>query len=124
LIDSVYQHVIVWRQALAGMGIDLSVWRVHRRIGMSGGLFVSALPRETGLKLTREQIDELRIAHMEAYEQQATPVRPGSRPACWACRTTRRWSPPAGCVAPGRTGPVPCRGGAGPRGSGACHGGG
>src|SRR5580704_12273787 len=48
LIDSVYQHVIAWRYALSDLGIDLSVWRIHRRIGMSGGLFVSALLRETG----------------------------------------------------------------------------
>ena len=48
LIDSVYQHVIAWREALSGAGIDLSVWRIHRRIGMSGGLFMAALIRETG----------------------------------------------------------------------------
>ncbi len=76
LFDSVYQHVVAWRQALSGMGIDLSVWRIHRRIGMSGGLFVSALLRETGLKLTREQIEELQTTHAEAYEQQAASVRP------------------------------------------------
>lgn len=50
LIDSVYQHVIAWRNALAVVGIDLSVWRIHRRIGMSGGLFVTALLRETGCR--------------------------------------------------------------------------
>jgi len=33
LIDSVYQHVIAWRAALSAIGIDLSVWRIHRRIG-------------------------------------------------------------------------------------------
>jgi len=57
LIDSVYQHVIAWRAALADLGIDLSVWRIHRRIGMSGGLFVSALLRETGLSMGREEIE-------------------------------------------------------------------
>ncbi|MEV3982882.1 HAD family hydrolase [Nonomuraea sp. NPDC049758] len=76
LIDSVYQHVVAWRQALSGMGIDLSVWRIHRRIGMSGGLFVSALLRETGLKLTQEQIDQLQVHHAEAYEQQVDSVKP------------------------------------------------
>ncbi|WP_336216764.1 HAD family hydrolase [Nonomuraea sp. LPB2021202275-12-8] len=76
LIDSVYQHVIAWRQALSGLGIDLSVWRIHRRIGMSGGLFVTALLRETGLKLTQGQIDELQTTHAEAYERQAASVRP------------------------------------------------
>lgn len=76
LIDSVYQHVIAWRQALSGMGIDLSVWRIHRRIGMSGGLFVNALLRETGLKLTQEQIDELQVAHADAYLEHSESVRP------------------------------------------------
>jgi len=56
LIDSVYQHVIAWRTALARLDIDLSVWRIHRRIGMSGGLFVSALLRETGRTLSGDDI--------------------------------------------------------------------
>jgi beta-phosphoglucomutase-like phosphatase (HAD superfamily) len=47
LIDSVYQHVLAWREALDQEGIDLSVWRIHRRIGMSGGLFTNMLLRET-----------------------------------------------------------------------------
>ena len=47
LVDSVYQHVLAWRAALEEVGIDLSVWRIHRRIGMSGGLFINALLRET-----------------------------------------------------------------------------
>ncbi|WP_084963531.1 HAD family hydrolase [Thermoactinospora rubra] len=76
LIDSVYQHVIAWRAALSGLGIDLSVWRIHRRIGMSGGLFVTALLRETGLKLTPEQIEDLQAAHADAYLEQAGSVRP------------------------------------------------
>ena len=46
LIDSVYQHVLAWREALQELGISLSVWKIHRRIGMSGGLFVTALARE------------------------------------------------------------------------------
>ena len=43
LIDSVYQHVLAWRIALDRAGIDLSVWRIHRKVGMSGGLFANAL---------------------------------------------------------------------------------
>ena len=76
LIDSVYQHVIAWRTALAGMGIDLSVWRIHRRIGMSGGLFVSALLRETGLSLSREEIDRLQRSHADEYRAQMDSVLP------------------------------------------------
>ena len=43
LIDSVYQHVLAWREALQSVGVSLAVWKIHRRIGMSGGLFVNAL---------------------------------------------------------------------------------
>src|SRR5487761_655512 len=76
LIDSVYQHVIAWRAALSAMGIDLSVWRIHRRIGMSGGLFVSALLRETGLSLSKDDIDRLQRAHADEYRAQMDSVTP------------------------------------------------
>jgi hypothetical protein len=48
LIDSVYQHVLAWHEALEELGLSLAVWRIHRRIGMSGGLLVQALGREIG----------------------------------------------------------------------------
>ena len=76
LIDSVYQHVIAWRAALSRLDIDLSVWRIHRRIGMSGGLFVSALLRETGRTLSGADIAMLQRAHGEEYLAQADSVRP------------------------------------------------
>jgi HAD superfamily hydrolase (TIGR01509 family) len=76
LIDSVYQHVIAWRAALSAIGIDLSVWRIHRRIGMSGGLFVSALLRETGRSLSPADIDLLQQAHAAEYLAQADTVTP------------------------------------------------
>jgi HAD superfamily hydrolase (TIGR01509 family) len=76
LIDSVYQHVIAWQAALSRLGIDLSVWRIHRRIGMSGGLFVSALLRETGRTLSEEDIALLQQVHGEEYLAQAGSVRP------------------------------------------------
>jgi HAD superfamily hydrolase (TIGR01509 family) len=76
LIDSVYQHVIAWRAALSRLDIDLSVWRIHRRIGMSGGLFVSALMRETGVSLSASDIDLLQEAHAAEYLAQADSIRP------------------------------------------------
>jgi HAD superfamily hydrolase (TIGR01509 family) len=81
LIDSVYQHVIAWRAALSAIGIDLSVWRIHRRIGMSGGLFVHALLRETGRSLSPEEIRELQLAHAAEYSKQIDTVTalPGAR---------------------------------------------
>ena len=81
LIDSVYQHVTAWHIALDMIGIDLSVWRIHRRIGMSGGLFVQALLRETGRTLTPEEISRLQEAHAVEYRKQAGSVTalPGAR---------------------------------------------
>lgn len=76
LVDSVYQHVLAWRTALAGAGIELSVWRIHRRIGMSGGLFVNALARETGRELTVAELQHLQEAHLRAYLEQQAQIRP------------------------------------------------
>ncbi len=76
LIDSVYQNVIAWRNALAKLDIDLSVWRIHRRIGMSGGLFVSALLRETGRTLSGQEIEALQHDHVQEYLAQIGSVRP------------------------------------------------
>jgi beta-phosphoglucomutase-like phosphatase (HAD superfamily) len=33
LVDTVYEHVLAWRQALKSEGIDMSVWRIHGRSG-------------------------------------------------------------------------------------------
>ncbi|HSS62681.1 MAG TPA: HAD family hydrolase [Candidatus Limnocylindrales bacterium] len=76
LIDSVYQHVLAWKEALEGAGIQLSVWRIHRRIGMSGGLFLRALVRETGRELSATKADHLRALHEEGYRRRISEVRP------------------------------------------------
>src|SRR3954447_24714372 len=76
LVDSVYQHVLAWREALERGGIELSVWRIHRRIGMSGGLLLNALLRETGRPVTTEEAGHLQRLHAEAYARLVTQVRP------------------------------------------------
>jgi HAD superfamily hydrolase (TIGR01509 family) len=77
LVDSVYQHVLAWREALERAGIELAVWRIHRRIGMSGGLFVNALLRETGqTSVPRQQAERARQYHAEAYARLVNQVRP------------------------------------------------
>jgi len=76
LVDSVYQHVLAWKEALDSEGIPLSVWRIHRKIGMSGGLFTHILLRETGIDITPERVDRLRRAHAAAYQGRAGSVRP------------------------------------------------
>ena len=76
LVDSVYQHVLAWREALTSEGIDLSVWRIHRKIGMSGGLFSSMLLRETGYHIDAERIDRLRRLHAAAFNRVAADIQP------------------------------------------------
>lgn len=76
LVDSVYQHVLAWREALESAGIDLSVWRIHRRIGMSGGLLINALLRETDVQITAEQVAEMQRRHAQAYARQIGQLRP------------------------------------------------
>ena len=76
LVDSVYQHVLSWKEALDAEGIELSVWRIHRKIGMSGGLFTNQLLRETGLDISAERVERLRRHHAEAYRRHAGNIRP------------------------------------------------
>ena len=81
LVDSVYQHVLAWQEALEREEIQLSVWRIHRRIGMSGGLFVGGLLRETGRPVDAATVTKLQRAHTHAYRRHAGRVRllPGAR---------------------------------------------
>jgi len=83
LIDSVYQHVLAWKEALDAEGVELSVWRIHRKIGMSGGLFANILLRETGLDITEERLERLRVRHAEAFNRyharDAVRPLPGAR---------------------------------------------
>jgi beta-phosphoglucomutase-like phosphatase (HAD superfamily) len=76
LVDSVYQHVLAWQEAMEDAGIELSVWRIHRRRGMSGGLFVGALLRELGRPVEAELVARL---------QQAMPRPTGAGPGRCAC---------------------------------------
>ncbi|WP_322013684.1 HAD family hydrolase [Paraburkholderia sp. J12] len=76
LVDSVYQHVLAWKNALDADGIELSVWRIHRRIGMSGGLFMNQLLRETHEAISPERLQRLQQLHADAYRRHADQIRP------------------------------------------------
>jgi HAD superfamily hydrolase (TIGR01509 family) len=76
LVDSVYQQVAAWQQALHAANIELSVWRIHRRIGMSGGLFTEMLLREIDRQVSAEQLAEMHRQHAQAYAGLAKWVRP------------------------------------------------
>jgi HAD superfamily hydrolase (TIGR01509 family) len=76
LVDSVYQHVLAWKEALDAEGIELSLWRIHRRIGMSGGLLSNQLLRETGAEIDAGRAERLRHRHEAAFQRQAGSIRP------------------------------------------------
>jgi HAD superfamily hydrolase (TIGR01509 family) len=76
LVDSVYEHVLAWQEALTSEGIELSVWRIHRKIGMSGGLFMNQLLRETKLDITPDRVERLQRRHAEAYQRFRGEIRP------------------------------------------------
>jgi len=76
LVDSVYDHVLAWHDALQEEGIDVSVWRMHRKIGMSGGLFTRALARETGTSFDDTVLARLRQLHAKHYSSRSQRTRP------------------------------------------------
>ena len=95
LVDSVYQHVLAWKEALDAEEIELSVWRIHSKIDMSGGLFTSQLFRETGIEISAERVERLRHAHASAYRQQTNHIRPlpGARELLnWLSEAGIRWA--------------------------------
>ncbi len=81
LVDSVYQHVLAWRGATQAAGIELPVWRIHRQIGMSGGLMLAALLRETGRPVSDEEAARIQRIHSESFAKQAPSLRvlPGAQ---------------------------------------------
>jgi HAD superfamily hydrolase (TIGR01549 family) len=76
LVDTVYAHVFAWQSALGQMGLPVDGWRIHRRIGMSGGLFARAVAREIGRRLTDEEAEILQRRHGEIFRE----ILPDRRP--------------------------------------------
>src|ERR1043166_5934015 len=74
LVDTVYEHVVAWQQALAEADMPIDGWRIHRRIGMSGGLFTRAVSRELGRELSAEEVEQLQRRHGEIFRALA-PAR-------------------------------------------------
>jgi HAD superfamily hydrolase (TIGR01509 family) len=69
LVDTVYAHVFAWQRALGRSGLAIDGWRIHRRIGMSGGLFTRAVARELGRELTDEEAAQIQDAHGELFRE-------------------------------------------------------
>lgn len=76
LVDTVYAHVFSWQRALAEAGMPIDGWRIHRRIGMSGGLFTRAVGRELGRTLTDPEVEAIQTRHGELYRELLPERRP------------------------------------------------
>jgi len=76
LVDTVYAHIFAWQSALAEAGMPLEGWRIHRKIGMSGGLFTRAVARELGREISPAEEESLEQRHGEVFRSLLPERRP------------------------------------------------
>jgi HAD superfamily hydrolase (TIGR01509 family) len=101
LVDTVYAHVFAWQKALAEADLPVEAWKVHRRIGMSGGLFARAVAREIGRPLSDDESERLQLRHGAIFRE----LLPSRRPLPGAVdllRELREKSVPHGIATSGR----------------------
>jgi len=101
LVDTVYAHVFAWQRALLELGVPVDGWRIHRRIGMSGGLFTRAVAREIGRDLSADEAEALQRRHGEVFRE----ILPERRPlpgAIGLLAALRRGGIPHGIATSGR----------------------
>ena len=75
LVDSVYEHVMAWREALEDAEIRLPNWKIHRRIGMSGKLFLPTLLRELGQTVDKAQIQSIERVRSAIFRKKVPEIR-------------------------------------------------
>src|SRR2546423_9274333 len=75
-VATVYAHVSAWQRALAEAGMPIDGWRIHRRIGMSGGLFTRAVARELGRPLSAEEVEAVQARHGVLFRELLPERRP------------------------------------------------
>jgi HAD superfamily hydrolase (TIGR01549 family) len=101
LVDTVYAHVFAWHRALAEAGLPIEGWRIHRKIGMSGGLFTRAVAREVGRALEPEETKAIQRRHGELFRE-LLPTRPVLPGAVDLLRYLRELGIPHGIATSGR----------------------
>jgi hypothetical protein len=75
LLDSAYEHVMAWREALIEEGIYIPNARIHRCVGMSGKLMLRTIFRERGRRISRHQIKRLEAIHKTRFERRLKSIR-------------------------------------------------
>jgi HAD superfamily hydrolase (TIGR01509 family) len=76
LVDTVYAHVFAWQRAFAEQALPIDGWRIHRRVGMSGGLFARAAAREVGREFSADEVEALQRRHGELFRDLLPERRP------------------------------------------------
>lgn len=76
LIDSNYQHVSAWTEALRATGIIIPTWKIHRRIGMSGKSFLRELLREMRPRRNRINLEQLEQKHDRLFRGHIPSLAP------------------------------------------------
>ncbi len=76
LVDTVYAHVVAWQRAFAESGISIDGWRLHRRMGMSGGLFTRTTLRELGRGIPPEEVQQIQRRRRELFARLMPERRP------------------------------------------------
>ncbi len=81
LVDSVYQHVLAWNEALQEKGIEYPNWSVHRRVGMSGTLFLQELLRELRLSTKSAKLKQIQERKKDIFMKRLAHIQilPGAR---------------------------------------------
>ncbi len=76
LIDSNYQHVDAWSEALLSAGIVIPRWKIHRRVGMSGKSMIQELLRELPHKPDKLDLDQLEQRHDARFRRAVPHLQP------------------------------------------------
>ena len=76
LVDTVYAHTLAWYRVLHEGGIHVEAWKIHRLIGMSGGLLTKAAGHEIGRDLAETEVEQLQTRHGQVYAELLPDRRP------------------------------------------------
>ena len=72
LVDTVYQHVVIWAAAFAAYDVQVPLWRIHRAIGMGGDRLVAEV---AGEDVEREHGDDIRDRHDRLFDDTIEEIR-------------------------------------------------
>lgn len=67
LVDTNFQHALAWSIALHEIDVDVPIWKMHRRVGMSGSLLANQLARQIGFSLSPDELERVTAAHKREY---------------------------------------------------------